>query len=160
MSSRYLDLLRLLARHEVEYMVVGGVAAVLAGAPVTTLDLDILYSRRPESLRRLLAALRELDARYRDPADREILPTRERLETQRINLLLTDLGPLDVLAEIGDGWTYEDLLESSSLRELTDLRVRVLCLEKLIEAKELTGREKDRAMLPILRRTLELGKVP
>jgi hypothetical protein len=112
-SSRYLDLLRVLARHEVEYMVIGGVAAVLAGAPVTTLDLDILYSREPGNLDRLLAALSELDARYRDPAGRDIRPTRQRLDTLRINLLLTKLGPLDVLPEIGAGWTYEDAPRTS-----------------------------------------------
>lgn len=156
MSSKYLELLRILARHEVEYMVIGGVAAVLAGAPITTLDLDILYARSPKNLDRLLASLKDLDASYRDPAERDIRPTQERLETLRIHPLLTNLGPLDLLSEIGDGWSYEDLLPDSRGRELGDLRVRILSLEKLIEAKEKAGREKDRLMLPILRRTLAL----
>jgi len=91
--------------------VVGGVAAVLEGAPITTLDLDILYDRRPENLEHLLAVLRSVDARYRDPAGRDIRPDVERLATLRLSLLLTELGPLDVLPEIGDGWAYDELLD-------------------------------------------------
>lgn len=139
-------------------MVIGGVAAVIAGAPITTLDLDLLHSREPANLDRLLKALETLDARYRDPAGRDLRPTRDRLETLRIHLLLTDHGPLDLLATIGDGWSYGDLLPDSSVRLVDDLRVRVLSLEKLVEAKERTGRDKDRAMLPILRRTLDLDR--
>ena len=155
MSPKYLELLRALARGNVDYIVVGGVAAVLEGAPITTLDLDILYDRRPENLEHLLAVLRSVNARYRDPAGRDIRPDVERLATLRLSLLLTELGPLDVLPEIGEGWTYDELLPDTTVREVGDLRVRVLSLGKLIEAKELANRDKDRAMLPVLRRTLE-----
>lgn len=154
MSPRYLELLRALARGNVDYIVVGGVAAILEGAPITTLDLDILYDRRPENLEHLLAVLRSVDAHYRDPAGRDIRPDVERLATLRLSLLLTEMGPLDVLPEIGDGWTYDDLLADTTVREVGELQVRVLSLAKLIEAKELANRDKDRAMLPVLRRTL------
>ncbi len=156
MSPRYLELLRALGRHGVRYVVVGGVAAILEGAPITTLDLDIVYDRRPENLERLRAVLEELDARYRDPAGREIRPTLDRLQTLRVHLLLTELGPLDLLFEIGSGWTHDDLLPATTLRTVGKLEVRVLTLRKLIEVKELTDRDKDRAMLPLLRRALEL----
>jgi hypothetical protein len=48
--------LDVLARHGVESVIVGGVAAVLAGAPISTFDLDIVPSRGPDSLARLVAA--------------------------------------------------------------------------------------------------------
>lgn len=156
MSVRYFELLEALESHSVDFMIVGGVAAVLEGAPITTLDLDVLYDTRAENLDRLLAALLNLDARFRDPAGREIRPDLNRLRSLRMGLLQTRLGPLDVLSEIGDHWTYDDLLDASSERTVGDLRVRVLTLGKLIEAKELANRDKDRAMLPLLRRTLEL----
>lgn len=153
---RYLELLRALARQGVSFIIVGGVAAVLEGAPITTLDLDVLYDRRGENLDRLHAALEALHARYRDPAGRDIRPSPERLETLRIHLLLTDSGPLDLLSEVGHGWTYDDLLPTTTLRTVGELEVRVLTLSKLIEIKEATDRDKDRAMLPLLRRALEL----
>ena len=66
--AEHLELLRGVHRHGVEYVVVGGLAAVLQGAPVTTLDVDIVYARSEENVGRLEAALTELDARVRtDP---------------------------------------------------------------------------------------------
>src|SRR5882757_6460402 len=100
-SVKFLGLLRVLLSHGVDFFVVGGVAAQLAGAPILTLDLDILFEKSPDNLGRLLSALREIKARYRDPAGRHIEPDLEKLATHRLNLLLTDLGALDLLASIG-----------------------------------------------------------
>ena len=63
----FLAILRTLARHRVEYIVVGGVAAVLQGAPISTFDLDLVHSRQPGNIVRLLKALETLEARYRTP---------------------------------------------------------------------------------------------
>lgn len=156
MSVKYLELLETLSAHGVDFIVVGGVAAVLEGAPVSTLDLDILYDTRPDNLERLLAALRALGARFRDPAGRDLRPDLERLRTLRMGLLHTDLGPLDILARIGEDEAFGDLLEASVECRVGNLRLHVLGLAKLIEIKETTGRDKDRAILPVLRRTLEL----
>jgi hypothetical protein len=70
--------------------------------------------------------------------------------------LLTKYGPLDMLGTIGNDLGYEEL-ESRSTEILIaeGVRVRILDLEMLIEVKEQLNGEKDRAMLPILRRTLE-----
>lgn len=158
MRPKFLELLRLLARQEVDFIVVGGVAAILEGVPITTLDLDILYDRDAENLERLLTVLQTVQARYRDPAGRDIEPTVERLATLRQSLLRTDLGPLDVLSEIGAQATYQDLLPSTRVREVAELRIRVLELAQVIESKEQAGRDKDLAMLPVLRRTLEMRR--
>lgn len=158
MRPRFLELLRLLAHQEIDFIVVGGVAAILEGVPITTLDLYILYDREPQNLKRLLTALQAVHARYRDPAGRHIEPTIERLATLRQNLLQTDLGPLDVLSEIGAHSTYQNLLPYTRVREVADLQIRVLELAQVIETKEQAGRDKDLAMLPVLRRTLELRR--
>ena len=69
-------------------------------------------------------------------------------------LLMTRFGPLDLLGTIGAGHSYGDLLQHSDEIKIGNLRLRVLSLEKLIEVKEETGFEKDKAILPVLRQTL------
>lgn len=156
--SKFLEQLRTLVRHEVDFIVVGGVAAVFEGAPIVTLDLDIVYDPSSDNLAHLAAALEELGAVYDDPAGRRIVPDATKLATIKIHLLVTDLGGLDVLRSIGSGLAYQDLLERSSEYEVAGLRLRVAQLETVIESKEFADRDKDRAVLPILRRTLELKR--
>jgi hypothetical protein len=155
-ALRFLDILSVLSRHRVEFILVGGVAAILEGAPMSTFDLDIMVHPTPEDRDRLLAALRELNSRYLDPAGRHILPDRMKLETLRLQRLLTDFGPLDVLESIGDGLRYSELIGETQLYEVGGLSVRVLSLEAIIRSKEQAGRDKDHAVLPLLRRTLQL----
>jgi hypothetical protein len=154
--TSFLGLLKVLLHHEVEFLVVGGVAAQLEGAPILTLDLDVLYQKTPKNLSRLLAALQALRARYRDPAGRHIEPDREKLETLRMHLLLTELGALDLLGEIGAGLRFQDLVGRTIAYELGAARVRVLELAAVIETKEQANRAKDRAVLPVLRQTLAM----
>jgi hypothetical protein len=155
-STRFLGLLRVLLRHGVDFFVVGGVAAQLEGAPILTLDLDVLYDKSPDNLDRLLAALRELKARYRDPAGRHLEPDREKLETLRMHLLLTELGALDLLGVIGKDLDFQDLTGRTISYELGESRVRVLELAAVIETKAQANREQDRAVLPVLRQTLAM----
>lgn len=152
---KFKEALEILARHHVDFVVVGGVAAVLGGAPISTFDLDIVHERAPTNVTRLLAALTELDARYRDLTGRVLRPEAHGLEGEGHPLLLTRCGPLDVLGRIGAGHGYQDLAADSIMRSIGDLQVRVLGLEALIRSKIEANREKDRAVLPILRRTLE-----
>ena len=139
-SLRFVDLLQVLSRHQVEFIVVGGVAAILEGAPVSTFDLDIMHRQTEVNHECLLAAFAELEARYRDPIGRHIIPDADKLEQFRLHRLLTRAGPLDVLTEIAPGSAYADVLE------------------EVISSKEHADRDKDRAVLPVLRRTLELKK--
>lgn len=157
-ATRLAELLRALVRHRVEFVLVGGGAAVLAGAAFTTEDLDVVPSFEPENLDRLIGALEELDARYLDPAGRRIAPTRERLESHRLNLLRTSLGRLDVLHRVEPGLDFRQLVERSSWVEVEELRIRTLDLDALIESKEATGRDKDRAHLLILRELQRLHR--
>ena len=154
--SRFLDILKVLNAREVDFVIVGGVAGVLAGAPLVTFDLDVVFEDSPPNIERLLSALRELNARYRDPAGRTILPDKVKLKTLRLNLFDTDLGELDVLPSIGRGLTYADLLTRSHEYEVSGLRVRAIDLPTLIEAKEIAGRPKDHQALLFLRETLAM----
>lgn len=153
-SVRFVDALTALTRHRVQFVVVGGVAAVLGGAPVSTFDLDIVHARTPDNVAALSAALLDLDARYRDPAGRVLRPEARALAGPGHHLLATTAGPLDVLGEIVGGATYETLLPRSEVVELEGAQIYVLGLAALIESKALLNRDKDRATLAILRRTL------
>ncbi len=128
---------------------------MLAGAPISTFDLDIVPARSLENLVRLVAALSEIDARYRDLTGRILRPEVEGLAGPGHHLLLTTCGPVDVLGTIGQGDGYDQLLADVVERKIGDHRVRTLGLASLIRTKEAAGREKDLAVLAILRRTLE-----
>lgn len=95
--SERLDALQQSCEHRVEYIVVGGVGAVLQGVPLVTFDVEIVYSTSPENLENLLAALVSLDTTYRDLAGRRIIPTISHLEAAGHNLFKTKHGLLDVL---------------------------------------------------------------
>jgi hypothetical protein len=152
--NRILSIFETLARHQAEYLVVGGVAAVLRGAPVSTFDVDIVHSTLPENVARILSALEELDARYRFQP--ELRPGAGHLSSLGHQLLITRFGPLDVLGMIGKKRTYFDLFPLTEEMEVqSGLLVRVLSLEAQIAVKEEVGGEKDAAVLPLLRRTLE-----
>ncbi len=151
----FLAILRILSDHRVDFIIVGGVCAVLHGAPVSTFDLDLVHSRTPENVERLLAALTALTAYARGQGARRIVPDRSHLSSPAHQLLMTRFGPLDLLGSIGKGSGYEELLPHTSEVRMGELRARLLSLEALIRAKEETARDKDAAVLPILRRTLE-----
>lgn len=150
----FLRLLGTLSIHDVEFIIVGGVCGALHGAPVVTFDLDLVHSRSPENVGRLLAALEELDARYRDLAGRVIRPERKALMTSGHQLLITSAGPLDLLGTIAEGRNYAALLPDTIMIEVPPMHLRVLSLEALIREKEALGRDKDRATIPVLRNTL------
>ena len=154
-SPKFKEALEVLAHQHVDFVVVGGVAAVLGGAPISTFDLDIVHDRSPTNVARLLSALSDLDARYRDLTGRVLRPEARALEGEGHHLLLTRCGPLDVLGNIGLGRSYQDLIADSVKRPLGEITICVLGLEALIRTKIEAGRDKDRAVLPILRRTLE-----
>ena len=153
---RFLDILEVLSREQVDFVLVGGVAAILAGAPVSTFDLDIVFQNDSDNRARLLRALQDLEASYLDPAGRQIAPDLSKLETMNIHRLKTRHGVLDILTEIGHDWSYSELVGRSHEYNLGHTRVLVLDLAALIEAKTAAGRDKDLAVLPVLRRTLEL----
>ena len=153
--ARFAEILRLLAENDVEFIVVGMAAGILHGAPVTTVDLDLVHRRGRENVARLLRVLSELDATYRhDP--RGLRPAESHLVGPAHQLLATRLGDLDCLGTIDQDRGYEELLgETVQMSLAGGLGIRVLSLPALIEAKERAGRPKDRAALPVLKATLD-----
>lgn len=140
----------------VEFIIVGGMAAILLGAPILTLDLDIVHRRTPENVASLLRWLLAHGAYHRfDLADRRLPPKEDALLGHGHLNLQTDLGKLDVLCELSEGEGYDEIVGDTVLMESGALRLRVLGLPRLIAVKAAAGRPKDRAVLPVLVATLD-----
>jgi predicted nucleotidyltransferase len=148
--------LRALHDGGVEFILVGGLAAAVNGAPVNTFDIDVVHSREAANIARLLPVLDDLEAVFRLQPERRLQPNASHLASAGHLNLITRYGPLDLLGTIGRDLGYQELIPHSVELDVADgLRVRVLDLETLIAIKEELGGEKDLAALPILRRTLE-----
>jgi hypothetical protein len=153
------EILEVLERHDVRYVIIGGLAAELRGSPYVTRDVDVTPARTPGNFVKLAAALRELDAKLRVPDLDE--PIEVPLDAHSFQqgttwTYVTKHGNLDV-ALLPDGTRgYDDLRRAATLERITDtLEVCVAALADVIRSKEAAGREKDRAILPTLRQVLE-----
>ena len=154
-ERRLFPLVRALAEAGVDFVVLGGLAAVLDGAPIATLDVDVVHSREPANLDRLLGVLGRLDAFFRIQPERRIRPEASHLAGSGHLNLSTRHGPLDLLGTIGRGRAYEDLLAHTVEMDFGGgVRIRVLDLGTVIAVKEEVGGEKDLAVLAVLKRTL------
>lgn len=148
--NNFTQILEILARHEVEYVVVGGLAAVLHGAPILTMDIDALIRVSEDNAARLLPVFAELHARFRGHTA-FIRPELADIMAGRHLLLTTRLGPFDVLGSIGRPvHRYEDVREEIAHLDVDGLRVPVLGLEELIRQKRAMGRDKDLIALRML----------
>ena len=144
MTTDFKTLLRILSEAGVECIVVGGVAAAVHGAARATFDLDVVYRRTPENIRRLVLALapRHPYLRGAPPG----LPFRWDVATIQHGLnftLTTDVGDLDVLGEIVGGGGYDALLPSTVVIQAFGVDCRLLNLDRLIDVKRAAGRPKD-----------------
>jgi predicted nucleotidyltransferase len=146
-----LDLLRRLVEQDVEFVLVGGMAAAAHGSSVVTEDVDICIRFDLATLTRLLKALRESHPRQRMQPERSILSADPASYLGWRNLyLVTDEGQLDILSEISGVGPLEALLSGAQLLDLGGFACRVIGVEDLICAKRTLGRPKD------LRAALEL----
>jgi hypothetical protein len=143
-----IPLLRQLKAHNVEFIVVGGLAMVTHGSAHVTLDLDVCYSRTSQNIAALAAALAPLHP-YLRGAPRG-LPFQLDAATIHAGLnftLDTDEGPLDVLGEVSGIGSYDQALAQSAEYLVHDLHVRVISLPALIASKRAAGRTKDKVHL-------------
>lgn len=162
-----------LEAHRVEYVIVGGSAAILWGATRATRDVDCVAQRSTENLQRLCDALRAMgnprlriegvdDETASDLSSQLLHPdffTRTLISTWR-----TDLGSIDVLADIPDAeghrLDYDLLIDRATVTPSGVHRIPVASLDDIIDSKTFTDRPKDREALEELhelRRRLEEG---
>jgi hypothetical protein len=151
-------MLEVLASHGLRYVLVGGFAAVIHGSPYVTTDLDIVPEQSSPNLAKLSAALRELDARVwtsSEPTGLAFAHDAESLARAQIWNLVTSHGRLDITFQPSGTAGFDDLARDAVHLTILGVEVDVAALADVIRSKEAAGREKDRLVLPTLRRLLD-----
>ncbi len=138
-------ILRALAEHDVEYVLIGGLAVQTHGHVRTTNDADLIPAPQPANLERLAAALRALEARVLNPGQEDVEIDATMLPMATIWQFATRDGGIDVLHEVPGGRPYEDLSARALRVTLGDFEVPVVDLDDLIQMKLARGRPVDLA---------------
>ena len=142
--KQFKDLLTILATHEVEFILIGGVAGVLHGAARATYDVDVVYNRTPENIEKLARALAPHKPYLRGaPPGLPFLFDAKTIERGLNFTLTTLLGDLDLLGEATGGGTYAGLKPHVETMELLGLKISCVDLPTLIRLKRACGRPKD-----------------
>lgn len=137
-------MLQVLHGGRVDFILIGGVAAVVHGSATTTNDVDVVYGRERGNIQRLVAALTPFKPYLRGAPPG--LPFKWDEKTIRMGLnftLLTTLGHLDVLGEVAGGGGYDALLPHTELAHIFDVDCRCVTLERLIVLKRAASRPRD-----------------
>lgn len=139
-------LLQVLVGGGVDFVVIGGVAALVHGSGYPTSDVDIAYSRSKENVAALAAALSGLDPRIRgiEPA---ATVDEQLIWNSTLLLLETSLGDLDLIGEARGAPPYEQLRAGAQTVAIEGIPVLAASLDHLIAMKRTTGRPKDRLVL-------------
>jgi hypothetical protein len=138
-------ILRTLAEHEVEYVLIGGLAVQTHGHVRTTNDADLIPAPEPANLARLAAALRELEARVLNPGQEDLEIDATMLPRATLWQFSTRDGGIDVMHEVPGGRPYAELSERALHVRLGDIDVPVVDLDDLIQMKLAWARPVDLA---------------
>ncbi len=138
-------ILRALAEHEVDYVLIGGLAVQTHGHVRTTNDADLIPAPEPANLERLAATLRELEARVLNPGEEETAVDAKMLPRATIWQFATRDGGIDVMHEVPGGRPFDELRERALHIRLGDIDVPVVDLDDLIRMKLARGRPVDLA---------------
>jgi hypothetical protein len=145
------DLTRRLVEAQVEFVLIGGFAAVAHGATLVTRDVDICCRFDEGNLRRIQKALADLHAAHRSRPDLPLDLTAEQCAVLKNLYLKTDLGAVDCLGEVLGVGDFDAVLKQSVEVELPFGPCRILDLDGLIRAKEAMNRDHDRITVRQLR---------
>jgi predicted nucleotidyltransferase len=156
MNPDYSQILRSLADGQVQFILVGGVAANVHGSAHATFHIDVVYARNRENFRRILEALKPHEPYLRGTPPG--LPFRWDKQTLRNGLnftLTTKMGDVDLLGEVTGGGSYDQLLPHTLQVELFGVMCQCVTLQRLIQLKRAAGRPKDLDVIAELQALLE-----
>src|SRR5262245_1628597 len=138
------QIIPLLYHGGIDFIVLGGAAALVHGLARMTFDVDVVYSRDPANIHRIVEALKLCQPYPRDAPPG--LPFRFDEGTLRLGMnftLSTTLGYLDLLGEVTGGGSYGNLLTRTEVLDSYGLPIRYVTLDCLIDLKRAAGRPKD-----------------
>jgi hypothetical protein len=148
--------LKALDRHRVRYVVIGAFARVIHGTEELTHGIDIVPSTRPENLRRLEEALRDLEAERED--GRELWLDDSALR-EPVTALRTVAGELKIIREPEGTRGYDDLRRAARREPLGQgVRPSVASPGDLARMLAALGQEEDRTRLYMIRRVIEFER--
>lgn len=137
-------LLKVLVHSPVDFVLVGGFAAVLHGCNQTTRDVDICILYSPEQIEKLRKVLAPFHPLYRKGEDsRSFLDEPSDLSKEQDLHLSSDLGVLDVMTHVKGVGKYYDLLGRSDEIEIYEGKCRLISIDDLIKSKTTLGRHRD-----------------
>jgi predicted nucleotidyltransferase len=155
-SLKLRQLLEVLERNAVDFIVIGGVAGMIHGSAVLTFDFDLLYARNGKNLERLAAAAAELHVTLRDaPPDLPFQSDARALAAGSNFAFESDVGPFDILGHADGMRIYETMRGDAVREELWGVEVRIASVDDLIRMKRAAGRPKDKAMVEELTALIE-----
>jgi hypothetical protein len=146
--TQFREIYELLVYGDVDFILVGGAAANLLGSPLYTLDVDVVYARTDDNIKKIVTAFARIHPYLRGAPPG--LPFKFDAQTIRLGLnftLTTDLGSIDLLGEVAGGGSYFDLMPFTEVKDPYGVTIRCITLEKLIEVKRAAGRTKDHLMI-------------
>jgi hypothetical protein len=145
-----------LAKHQVRYIIVGGVGARLQGSPYVTVDLDVVPDPDLGNLARLAAALSGPATEKKPASATEYMPHPQvdpaEFFTDYMAMYMTPHGAVDVLIELPGVGPFDALARNARRYDLspTDVKIYVAGLKDIIRSKEHAGRTKDLIAMPAL----------
>lgn len=139
-------LLEVLTQSQVEFVIIGGFAALLYGSSQVTKDLDICVSLTPENIHQIRVSLAPLNPKHRmTPQKLSFLEFPEELKGIKNFYVQTDSGILDILGEVSGVGSFNEIIGRAQTIEVYGKRVKIISLDDLIRAKQWLGRPKDLA---------------
>lgn len=146
------ELFKALARHDVEYVTIGGIAIQAHGGQRLTQDLDIAIATSKENIARLASALLDLDARILGPDGQrsQSVPSASLLGSSDQWHLITDHGPLDILTLPAHLGSFADMRARAHEVPLSELSIPIAHREDLLKMKRAAGRPQDLADIRLL----------
>lgn len=147
-----------LARRDVRFVLIGGFAAVIHGSPYLTTDVDIVPDRSDGNLDRLSSALTDLQAKVwtdEEPEGVSFAHDATSLSAGLVWNLVTEFGRMDIVFVPAGTTGFADVARDAVHLTILGTEVDVASLADVIRSKEASGRDKDRLVLPVLRRILE-----
>lgn len=155
------ELLRRLLEHQVEFVVIGGVAAIAHGSASFTLDFDVVAPLTLENCQRILRAFQDAEPRfYQAHGSPRVTRTAEELSEFKNLYFDTTLGRIDILGNVPPVGDYARVATQAKVVRVFEHDCRIICLDDLIAVKAHVGRPKDRAVeleLRAIRERLQAG---